>query len=75
MFVFFIFFVLLTILECPNETYLAYDGRESVCIDVMPAASCADMEEGCHALYGEGSMLLQITSYGIIRDAITALEL
>ena len=63
------------VLECPDETYLAFDGRESVCIDLMPRADCINMEAGCHAVYGTNSMLLQITSYGIIIDAIKALEM
>ena len=62
-------------IECPNSTYLGYLGNNSFCMDVMPSTSCENMVAGCHAIYGQDSMLLQITTYDTLQDTITALNL
>ena len=60
---------------CPPNRYLAYNGSDSVCMDVMSPADCSDMLAGCHSIYGVDSILLRISSYGVLWDAIEALKM
>ena len=62
------------LVECPSNTYLAYNGADSVCMELMPATACSGMLAACQAIYGGDSSLLQITTYGVMKDALTALD-
>ena len=65
---------ILSYLDCPANTWLAYNGNESVCMDLMPSTSCALHEANCDAIYGPASTLLQITTYGMLKDALYAMD-
>ena len=63
------------ITACPANTYLAYNGIESVCIDLMSPAACSNAPANCKSIYGADSQLLQLSTEGILLDALYAMEL
>ena len=56
------------------DTYLAYNGADSFCFDLMDKAACADQLQVCEQTYGENSTLMDFPTQDIVADVLQLAE-